>query len=336
MRGRDWIFFNTPVSVRIVLWVGSVIIGLGLLYYFTARPSFSEGAQTKQVLDAQRLYGHVEKLSVTFAPRNYKRIWNLNKCADYISTHFKAAGAVVSEQTFTVEGECYRNVIAMFGPETESRIVIGSHYDSYSDTPGADDNASGVAGLLEMAYLLGQSELKQQVELVAYTLEEPPFFRSGNMGSARHAYQHRLDGVHVEGMICLEMIGCFSDQKDSQDYPSIILSKLYPDAGNFISIIGSVADHKLASRMKFSMRGATDLPVHMMCAPKGFPMIDFSDHQNYWKHGYSAVMITDTAFLRNKRYHTLEDTVDTLDYQRMSKVVLGVYEAVMAMANDVN
>lgn len=318
-------------ALRFTLLLATV---LGVMALLTTQPSCTHYPPTEEKLEPATLRAHVEKLSVDFAPRDYKRIWNLNKCADYISGHFNGAGAAVSEQTFEVKGKIYRNIIAQFGPETESRIVVGAHYDSCGDTPGADDNASGVAGLIELARLLGKTELSQQVELVAYTLEEPPFFGTGNMGSARHAYSLRLAEVDVEAMLCLEMIGYFSDEEGSQQFPSIFLKMLYPSRGNYISLIGSMGDSNLIRKVKASMRSATTLPVHSMTAPKGFPGLDFSDHRNYWNHGYTAIMITDTAFYRNHRYHGLSDTVDTLDYDRMAMVVLGVYEAVLHLANE--
>lgn len=302
----------------------------------TVQPMFRQQPSTADQLDSDRLRVHVAMLSQTFAPRNYKHCQNLENTAGYISNHLSQAGGIMSEQVYEVKGRKYRNVIATFGPQSKSRIVVGAHYDSYGDTPGADDNASGIAGLIELAYLLGRTRLDQHVELVAYTLEEPPFFRSGDMGSARHAYALRKEGIDVEAMLCLEMIGYFSDMADSQHFPSALLGMLYPDEGNFIAVIGTMGDRNLVKQVKACMRGATDLPVHSMCAPKGYPGLDFSDHLNYWENGFNAVMITDTAFMRNTRYHQLSDTADTLDYDRMANVVLGVYEAVVYLAGNEN
>ena len=323
-----------PIPARIGLVAGVIGIGFSSMLVMSTQPTNAFFPTSEKGVEPQRLRTHVDKLSVDFAPRNYKRIWNLNKCADYIGAHFKEAGAVLSNQTYTVKENVYRNVIGTFGPQTARRIVVGAHYDSFQDTPGADDNASGIAGLIELAYLLGKAELKQRVDLVAYTLEEPPFFRSGNMGSARHAYGLRLNEADVEAMLCLEMIGYFNDQKGSQQFYSAIHTFLYPDIGNFIAIIGSMDDRKLARSVKEVMRGATELPVHVMCAPKGYPGLDFSDHRNYWNHGYAAIMITDTAFMRNFAYHGSADTADRLDYRRMANVVVGVYEAVVHLSNN--
>jgi len=311
-----------------------LVVGPAVMVVMTVQPSFKQYPPSVKQIDSDRLRSHVVMLSETFAPRNYKHYGNLEKTAEYVSSHLSRAGGKMSEQVYEVKGRKYRNVIASFGPETLSRIVVGAHYDGFGDTPGADDNASGIAGLIELAYLLGQTELDQHVELVAYTLEEPPFFRTSEMGSARHAYRLRKAGTDVDVMLCLEMIGYFSDKADSQRFPSVLLGLLYPNEGNYIAVIGSMGDRKLVKQVKVSMRSATDLPVHAMCAPEGFPGLDFSDHLNYWANGYKAVMITDTAFMRNARYHQKSDTADTLDFDRMSNVVLGVYEAVVRMTNN--
>jgi len=326
MHGAKWIRFGGTIAVSTAI--------LAVFTLLVTQPSCTHGPPTGMTVDPARLRSHVETLSETHFPRDFTRVDNLDACAAYISGHFKQAGGRVSEQAYDVRGRTYCNVLATFGPETASRIVVGAHYDACGDTPGADDNASGTGGLIELAYLLGRAELRQTVELVAYTLEEPPFFRTGDMGSARHADRLRQNGVDVEAMICLEMIGYFSDEKGSQRFPSILLRLIYPSRGNYIALIGSLGDRKLIRSMKASMRGATDLPVHAMCAPKSFPGLDYSDHLNYWRNGYTAVMVTDTAFFRNPHYHRPTDTADALDYDRMAKVVLGVYEAVVRLAGE--
>jgi Zn-dependent M28 family amino/carboxypeptidase len=224
------------------------------------------------------------------------------------------------------------NIVATFGPETPERIVVGAHYDTFMDYPGADDNASGVAGLLELARMLGQAPPSLRVELVAFTLEEPPFFRTDAQGSAVHAESLRAKDVRVRAMLNLEMIGCFSDAPGSQAFPLPLLKLWYPDTGNFIVVVGQLGRGALVRDVKRAMRGASDLPVHSINAPAFIPGVDFSDHLSYWERGYPAVMITDTAFYRNPRYHTAQDTPATLDYARMAKVTDGVHAAVRTLA----
>jgi Zn-dependent M28 family amino/carboxypeptidase len=315
------------------LWVyGLLIIGAAGLMVGVTQPLFGALPDRSSVtVSEDELRAHVVMLSETFAPRSYKHIRNLNGCADYIATHLREAGGRVSIQPFSARGRDYQNVIAEFGPVDGALLVVGAHYDSYGSTPGADDNASGVAGLLELADLLGQTNLNRRVALVAFTLEEPPFFRTPDMGSARYVKMLMETGTEVEAMICLEMIGTFSEEEGSQQYPSVALKWLYPDRGNFIALIGRPGDRPLIAQMKRTMRGATDLPVHSMCAPARFPGVDFSDHQNFWNAGIRAVMVTDTAFHRNLHYHGDGDTADRLNYRQMAKVVVGVYESVLML-----
>jgi Zn-dependent M28 family amino/carboxypeptidase len=282
----------------------------------------------------ERLQRDVEMLARTFGPRSFPDTQKLNVVAEYIRQQFNASGAATSEQTFVVSGKEYKNVIAHFGPESGERIVVGAHYDSYGDKPGADDNASGVAGLLELARLLGTQKLPMAVELVAYTLEEPPLFRTPLMGSAVHAKSLKAKQIKVRAMICLEMIGYFSDESGSQDYPVPGMSLFYPERGNYIAVVGSFGNFGLVRKVKRLMAEGSALPVRSTNAPRSLPGIDFSDHASYWDSGYPAVMITDTAFYRNKNYHQHTDLADTLDYKRMAMVVDQVYAAVMGLAAD--
>ena len=231
-------------------------------------------------------------------------------------------------------GKTYQNVIGFFGNPTGERIVIGAHYDARSKTPGADDNASGIAGLIELAYLIGRQDLRTGIELVAYSLEEPPFFGTEDMGSAHHARRLHEQKVAVKCMIALEMIGYFSSEPGSQSYPMPILKIFYPGKGDFIAIIGRLDQRGIVKKIKNFMQGTTDMPVYSVNAPTFVSGIDFSDHRNYWKYAYEAVMITDTAFYRNPHYHKRGDIAESLDYESMGKVVIQVFEAVKGLANN--
>ena len=286
----------------------------------------------------ETLKGHVEMLAEKLHPRCYDSPDNLEAAARYIERYFAAAGGRVSRQQFSVDGLGYSNVIASFGPPGPT-LVIGAHYDSYGEnyqepplyTPGADDNASGVAGLLALADLLGAHPPAKQVTLVAYCLEEPPFFRTNQMGSAMHAALANEARTTIIGVISLEMLGYFSDAPGSQTYPADFMTLVYPDTGNFISVVGRFQDMLLTRAIKKAMLGASDLPVWSINAPALLPGVDFSDHRNYWPYGYEAVMITDTAFYRNAAYHTRNDKANCLDYERMAKVVQGVFAAAMEL-----
>jgi Zn-dependent M28 family amino/carboxypeptidase len=281
-------------------------------------------SQPPQV-DPAQLEAHVRHLSVDLFPRSFDRPRKIELAAQYIFNEFKAAGGAVSEQEVVVQEARYKNIVARFGPASGSVVVVGAHYDSHEDTPGADDNASGVAGLLELARLLGRTTQARPIELVAYTLEEPPFFRTPHMGSAWHARSLRAANREVEFMLSLEMIGYFSDKPGSQSYPVAGMSYLYPDRGDFIALVGKLSDFGATRRIKAAMAGGTNLPVYSINAPPLLPGIDFSDHLNYWHEGFPAFMVTDTAFMRNRNYHLAGDTYEKLDYRRMAKVVQAVY-----------
>lgn len=280
----------------------------------------------------ERLEAHVRALSETFHPRDSTHPENLERVAEYLVEHLTRAGGQVESQPYRVGGRSYRNVIARFGPETGERLIIGAHYDSAGPLPGADDNASGVAGLLELATLLGQSPPPIRVDLVGFTLEEPPYFRTEHQGSRVHARSLREAGVRVRAMLSLEMIGSFTDAPDSQRYPVKQLEWRYPSTGHFIAVVGELNDGGLVREVATAMLGASPLPVESLNVPASIQGVDFSDHASYWAEGYRAAMITDTAFFRNPRYHQPEDTWDTLDYGRMAQVVQGVNCAVRALA----
>ncbi|MGH7966390.1 MAG: M28 family peptidase, partial [Candidatus Binatia bacterium] len=274
---------------------------------------------------------HVRMLSETLFPRDVGHPENLDRVAAYIRQEFVRAQGRVAEQPYEAMGSTYRNVIALFGPDTKERVVVGAHYDTAGERPGADDNASGVAGLIELAYLMSKTSLPVCVELVAYTLEEAAF-HTAQMGSAVHATSLKQQGIPVRVMFSLEMIGYFTDAPHSQSFPLSILAAFYPAEGNFITVVGKFGQGSVVRQVKKAMRSASPLPVHSINAPRWVRGVDFSDHRSYWDVGYKALMITDTAFYRNKNYHTAQDTADTLDYQRMAMVVQGVYAAVRAFA----
>jgi Zn-dependent M28 family amino/carboxypeptidase len=284
--------------------------------------------------DSARLRSHVEALAgANVGRRSYPRMDELNHAADYIHAEFAKSAGTVSEQTYSMDNKQFRNVSVTFGPAAGETLVVGAHYDSYGGLPGADDNASGVAGLIELSRLLSNAKPKVTVELVAYTLEEPPFFRLDVMGSMKHAEALQTSGAKVRAMLCLEMIGYFTDKPNSQEFPAPGMGMVYPTKGNFIAIVGSLTEIGLVRRVKKDMLSASDLPVRSINAPADVPGIDFSDHLSYWQHGFRAVMITDTSFYRNKNYHHSGDIPSTLDYTRMAKVVDDVRATIEEIAN---
>ena len=313
--------------------LGAILLAVSLtLIWAVMQPvrtnSFPDSDDTARVSPA-RLEAHVRALSEDLSPRDFTRPDNLDRAAAYIREQFAQATQDVSEEPFQVHSSTYRNVIASFGPDTQERIVVGAHYDAAGPFPAADDNASGVAGLLELARLLGTTSLPMRVDIVAYPLEEPPFFRTPHMGSSVHAKSLRRQGVQVRAMLSVEMIGYFVDTPGSQRLPLGILRLFYPSEGNFIAVVGKLGQGSVVRRVKRAMRGASPLPVYSINAPRWIPGVDFSDHASYWDEGYPAVMITDTAFYRNPYYHTARDTPETLDYSSMAMVVQGIHAAIL-------
>ena len=281
-------------------------------------------------VNKERLRQDVQILAALVPPRNAQNVASLDKSAEYLLNEFGKTKGRVEIQRFIQDGKEYKNVICSFGPEAGERIIVGAHYDVQGDQPGADDNASGVAGLLELSRLVQilRTELKFRIDFVAYTLEEGQLFKhpcARHYGSYIHAKSLARGGIAVRAMICLEMIGYFSDRPNSQKYPFFFLRWFYPDKGNFIAVVGKWGQGRLVEEVKKSLAAPSQLPVQSLTATSFVPGVSFSDHQSYWKFGYPAVMITDSAFYRNKNYHKPSDTADTLDYDRMAEVVKGLY-----------
>ncbi len=271
--------------------------------------------------DSAVLSRHMDSILATQGWRTHQNIDALNQVSQYIFDHFENEGGKPNFQSYEVNLKQYRNVIASYGPEDGPRIIVGAHYDVCGPQDGADDNASGIAGLLELARLLHQNPPQSRIDLVAYTLEEPPFFRSEKMGSYVHAKSLYDGDTQVEGMIVLEMIGYFSDEKKSQEFPFGPLALVYGNRGDFITVVKKFGAGKFARRINRRIRTKKPLRVRTFTGPKRLPGIDFSDHLNYWAFGYSALMITNSAFYRNKNYHEPTDTKETLDFKKMAQVV---------------
>ena len=250
--------------------------------------------------------------------------------ATYIYREFEKSADTIYYQTYRANGTTYRNVIAVFGSKNQKRIIVGAHYDVCGNQEGADDNASGTVGLLELSRMLKGKELKNRIDIVAYTLEEPPFFRTDYMGSAIHAKSIEPIKDQVLGMISLEMIGYFSDMKNSQEYPLGILKWFYGRKGNYITLVRKNTAGKFVKQFIKKYKKTKQITSKKFAAPRSLPGIDFSDHLNYWNIGIDALMITDTSFYRNKNYHKETDTMETLDFARMAKVIDATYQVLVS------
>lgn len=263
--------------------------------------------------------------------RNYRNTESLNVVAEYILNEMKSVCDTTYFQCYTVNNQEYKNVIGRIKGTTNDKIILGAHYDVAGDQEGADDNASGVAGLLELSRMLSGTKPNYTIELVAYTLEEPPFFRTKRMGSYVHAQSVFDNNENIRGMICMDMIGYFNTNKHSQRYPLKILKLFYGNKGDFITVVQRFNEGKFGNRINRFMKKQPFIKTKTFKGPKNLAGVDFSDHANYWKFGYSAVLITNSAFYRNQNYHTYNDTIETLDLKRMCGVINALYQSIIKL-----
>lgn len=315
-----------------------IFVTLILLLFF-----FNSGCQSTKTSDylnpdvsinTTYLHSVVKSMTDIEPARNYENIESLNKAANLIKEAFTDNGYFPVEQIYTIGDREYKNIIASYGPDDAPRFIIGAHYDVYGNYPGADDNASGIAGLIELSRLFQayKPKINYRIDFVAYTLEEPPFFRTEGMGSHVHAQWLHNNEIDIIGMVSLEMIGYFTDTPESQAYPIFLMKWFYPSNGNFIAVVGNYDSSNLIRHFKNSLELAS-IGVESLKAPSFLAGVDFSDHMNYWKFDHEAVMITDTSFYRNNNYHEASDTIDTLDFKKMAKVIKGVYWASINLKN---
>ena len=284
---------------------------------------------------AQRLKAHV--VAVASEEHNIAHPEALERSARYIEATLSGLGYAVSRQEFEAEGVKVRNLeVALSGDAAEATqvIVVAAHYDSVHGAVGANDNGSGVAAVLELARLLKGFRPARGVELqlVLYVNEELPYSRTEHMGSVVHAGALAKAGKQVMAMLSLETIGCYSDAPASQRYP-FPLNLFYPSTGNFIAFVANLRSRSLLHRVIGSFRNRVALPAEGTAAPESLADIGRSDHWSYWRHGWPALMVTDTAPFRYAHYHTMQDTPDKIDYERLARVVKGLEGAVRDLAS---
>jgi Zn-dependent M28 family amino/carboxypeptidase len=319
--------------MEILNMIIKVAIVLGLIFLTTIgwRPSskfkmtLSKGERTS----SENMRKTVMYLSDELGVRNYVHYDHLEKSALYITNAFEALGYSVQAVEYQVDGQVFKNIIAEkpVGDPEGGILLIGAHYDSCFN-PGADDNASGVAGLIELARLLKDIPFKHRLRFAAFVNEEPPFFLTEQMGSRvylRHALSQR---EKIKAAVILEMIGYYSEKPFSQKYP-FLLGPFYPNAANFILVAGNFPSKGVVRRLTKGFRHSETFPIESIVAPAFVPGITFSDHSSFWQAGIPAVMVTDTAYLRNRHYHAETDLADTLNYAKMAKVVSGLKEAII-------
>ncbi len=281
---------------------------------------------------------HVDRLAGLIGPRYLQKPKTIQAAIGYIEGQWTGMGFSNSRETYDALGDQATNLIVELpGTKRADEIVLlGAHYDTVYSTPGADDNASAVAVLLEVGRLLREFRGKRTIRYVAFACEEPPYFNLDCMGSQYHARQARLRGDKILGMLCLEMVGYYCDSDNSQTVPPLIpkwLRRFFPHRGNFLAAVGNMPSWKLCWRFRRGFkRGTRTMPLFSICLPENINEIRLSDNSSFWDQGYPALMLTDTSFLRNPNYHLASDTPDTLDYARMTQVTLGVAAALRLLA----
>lgn len=283
----------------------------------------------------ERLRAHVQRLAGEIGERNVWRPQALHAAAGYIRDEWQRQGHAVTAQGYAAYEVQSENLeISLGGGRHPSRIIIvGAHYDSVRGSPGANDNASGVAVLLEIGRMLREAGLQRTLRLAAFVNEEPPFFFWGEMGSGVYARAARKRGDDIRLMISLEMLGAYSDAPGSQRYPPL-LRWFYPDRANFIAFVSNVQSRHQLRRMVAAFRTVSAFPAESLAAPTFVPGVSWSDQLSFWREGYPAIMVTDTAFNRYPHYHGAQDTPSMLDYARMAQVAEGLAKALVLLAND--
>jgi len=317
----------TLVAVSTFFWA---ITQMPLRSYKESLPPLT--AEESELHD--HLAADVSDLSVTIGDRSFLRPRSLRAAADYLSGRLREQGYTVTLSPYSADGLPVNNLEAT-QPGTDAalgQVIVAAHYDSVAGTVGANDNGSGVAGVLEIARLLRQTKFRRTIRFVFFVNEEPPYFQTEKMGSRVYAHQLRHDRVPVSAMISLETIGFYSDRVNTQKYPPI-LNLFYPNKGNFIAFVGNTASGKLVRDAILRFRESTEFPSEGIAAPGNWQGIGWSDQWSFWEEGYPGIMVTDTAPFRYPHYHTPDDTIDKIDFDRMARVVGGMSKVVETLAN---
>ncbi|MFQ3787074.1 M28 family peptidase [Halomonas sp. A29] len=324
-------------------WLGAIgllasaalVGGYWLMLYMPGTSFRGEPAPLGEEGEAlrERLHSHVRALSEEIGERHYWRPEALQAAGNYIEDSLQAAGHQPQRQAVPTGSREFHNIEVVLpgGRLADEVLVIGAHYDTVRGSPGADDNGSGVAVLIELARLLRDAELDRTLRLVAFVNEEMPFFGSDAMGSLRYARQAKAEGMDIVGMVSLEMLGYFSDEPGSQAYP-FPLDRFYPDTGDFLAFVSNLESRRLLHRAIGAFRRHADVPSEGLVAPPLLGDIRRSDHWAFWEKGYPAMMLTDTANFRNPYYHGPSDTHDRLDYATMARLTMALAATLETMA----
>ena len=314
-------------DLNLSLWLSTF---LGTLFFTTS--TWALPRVTPASTDNLKVY--MEQIIGEQGHRHYKNTAELQRVSAWIKEQMRLFGVPCQYQNYSVNGLGYRNVVCTLTAGHADKVIVGAHYDVFGEQQGADDNASGVAGVIETARILAQqkSQLANNVEFVFYTLQEPPFFKTEQMGSYVHAKSVQAQKDQIQGVYILEMIGYY-DENLVQQYP-VGLKWVYPRHGNFIAAVSNLQSYELGTNYCESMQTLNRLECQRVAAPSFVSAMEFSDHVNYWKFGIPAMMITDTASFRNKHYHTHGDSLKTLNIGKMANVVDGLAYSLMVQSEQ--
>lgn len=310
------------------------------LYYLTNVPGTPHQGDLPPLTAEERaiaatLKRHIETIAA--AEHNIAHYDQLEKVAAYLETTLSSLGYAIGRQTFTADGKLVRNIDAVIEPVgtmDPEVLVVGAHYDSAPGTPGANDNASGAAAVLELARLLRdlQGQTRKRIRLVLFVNEEPPYFMTTHMGSLHYAKLLAGRKERVTAMLSLETLGYYSDEPGSQNYP-VPFGMMFPNKGNFVSFVGLLNSRPLVQQVIASFRSHTAFPSIGGTAPGIIPGISWSDHWAFGQYGFQGVMITDTATFRYPHYHEPTDTPDKVDTEKLARVVKGIERVVRDLAH---
>ena len=321
-----------------LFWLTIAALTAGLLWYMVAMPGAGyEGALKPLTVDEKLLVENLRRHVAAVASREHNLYNNpseLEAAARRIESTLRGFGYEVAAQRFEVDRKKVRNIEVEVdgGARAGEIVIVGAHYDSVLGAVGANDNASGVAAVLELARLFKNAKSSRTVRFVAFVNEEPPFYRSDQMGSRVYARRSRERNDNVVAMLSLETIGYYSDEPGSQRYP-FPLSFFYPSTGNFVAFVANLGSRGLLHEVLASFRRHAQFPSEGVAAPAIIPGVDWSDHWSFWQEGYPALMVTDTAPYRYPHYHTLQDTPDKVDYERLARVVTGLHGMLRELAH---
>jgi len=325
-------------GARVGFWLALLVLAAAvaaLLWYMVAMPGQTwRGPLPPADDELQRLAGRLRSHVQAVGAREHN-VWalaELEAAAAYIERELAAAGHAVRHEEFRSYVAPVRNVLTEVrgGSRPDEIVVVGAHYDSVRGAPGANDNGSGVAAVLELAYAFRDWRPARTWRLVLFVNEEPPFYQTDQMGSRVHAARARSRGERIVAMYSLETIGWYSDAPGSQHYP-FPFSWFYPDRGDFLAFVGNLPSRGLLHATVATFRTHAQFPSDGVAAPAFIPGVDWSDHGSFWDAGYPALMVTDTAPYRYPHYHTAQDTPDKVDYERLARVVRGLERTFRAL-----